>query len=63
MEYVRHYYGYKVAKDFIILTKKHSFTKKEVQEMFERKALYNYMNDMIMKMTDWHRDMINVTKI
>jgi len=48
MEYTRHYYGYKSAKDFLMLHNKQFFAAEEIREMFESKALLNYMNDVIM---------------
>lgn len=63
MEFVRHYFGHKTAKDFLVLTGQQTFTKKEVQLMFERKALLNYMNDLVLAITDWHKEMANKTEI
>jgi hypothetical protein len=62
MQYTRHYYAYKCAKDFLLLHDKDMFNFGEVKRMFESKAILNYMNDLIMHMVGIYIEMIGGDK-
>ena len=52
LDYTRHYYGHKVAKDFILHTKKYNFTQSEIKSYFDKNMLLNYMNDLQLNIID-----------
>ena len=62
MHYTRHYYGYKTAKDFLLLyPNKTEFDHKDIKHMFESKAILNYMNELVLKIADLYIEMVQPT--
>jgi hypothetical protein len=54
----RYYWSSKMAKDFIILTGKKSFTYKEVEGYFKDRVFINYLNEMILEAIDTFEDLL-----
>ena len=52
LDYTRHYYSHKLAKDFILHTKKDLFTLDEIKEYFEKNIILNYLNDLGVNIID-----------
>ena len=48
----RYYWSSKMAKDFVMLTGKDSFTYHEVESYFKDRAILNYLNEMILEAID-----------
>jgi hypothetical protein len=54
----RYYWTSKMAKDFIILTGKETFTYKEVEGYFKDRVFINYLNELILEAIDTFEELL-----
>ena len=57
IDYTRHYYGHKLAKDFILHTGKEVFSKEDIKMYFAENMLLNYLNDLMLNVIDHYLEM------
>ena len=58
MQHTRHYYGYKTAKDYLMLYNQTEFTKFQVETMFKSRSILNYMNDLVLDISKFSNQLI-----
>ena len=56
-DFSHHYFGHKAAKDLLMLIGSDTLTIKEVESLFETRAVLNYVNDLVLNIIEYYVEM------